>query len=202
MTENIFSPTQVKDQYPEPIPEEKRFPALLKTFTIVNLIIGILGLLGILLHGVILLVVSYVHASVKPAGSSRQEQLFEVNIELLSVNLLIWGLNLFVAGTLLVGGIKTLAKNPQGPRLLSIGLLAAIGFNIFRPALRIATQLRMRHVLHEIYQPGINHEVDLSLNAGMILRIILAVVIITYYFVALMNLMNGRAQRFIATWKA
>jgi len=185
-----------------PIPESY---GALKTIFILCLILGGMGLVASL-FGVLGLALQSTIADMQPTASDPiTTRMQEMQQSQMIPNAIMIVLNMFVAPLLLIGSIGGLMKKKWAHRLLRIGLVAAIVFNIFRGVVGCVMQYQLMNALGAaVEQQAVNAQQAAMGNgmvtAGMAVAIIFSVVFtlayVGFYIWCWIYTKNEKTQRY------
>lgn len=189
-------------------------PTGTQVFTVISLVLGIMGLLGVFagLAGLLFnnLMTGQIIENLPADDPSRilQEKMLAAQEGFLIPQIILQLMNLFVAGGLTLGAIMTLNRKPTGPGLLMKAFLAAIVFVLIRLALTTFMQIRMKPALSEAFAQSTGPEAEMIKNVteasfivGIVIGAVVAIAMAAYYFMAYRNFMSESAQRYFATFK-
>jgi hypothetical protein len=142
-------------------------PVWLKVVCIVSIILGSLGLLMSLMGIAGQLMIEAMHSAmlsfvnVMPQAGPQQQadamkEFFQASIDVQlawrPLNMVLMGLNLFVASALVAGGIQALRMKPAGRKLLLAALAAAAVFEMIRGPATVAVQWQMSKSMGPLMQ--------------------------------------------------
>ncbi len=173
MSDNPFAQPDPEIQLAKPIVAQKA-PGGLTAIFIICLVLGILGLSGSCLAVGMLALQPQLNQMQQAGGQQAavQKKMEAIQKQQFIPNIIINGLNFIVAPLLILGAIGGLNRKPWCYKVLSVGLILAVFFTVFKTVMTIIAQLSALAPMQEMMEQQMkNNNQQGAEFAGLIMQI-------------------------------